>query len=78
MLYEVMNSGPMNIYEIYMIEVERFMCCDDCYNATAQMLYSDIRSLIVWLRTFQNIAAPLLARKNPASVGLDPSPLQLI
>jgi hypothetical protein len=45
--------------------------------ATAQMLYSDIRSLIVWLRTFQNIAAPLLARKNPASVGLDPSPLNL-
>jgi hypothetical protein len=31
MLYEVMNSGPMSIYEIYMIEVERFECCDDCY-----------------------------------------------
>jgi hypothetical protein len=40
MLYGVMNSGPMNIYEIYMIEVEHSKCCDDCYRPDAVLRYT--------------------------------------
>ena len=40
MLYGVMNSCPMNIYEIYMIEIEHFKCSDDCYRPDAVLRYT--------------------------------------